>query len=385
MKTKWFIFTVCLCSFMGLALAQQRTSETDPRFKRFLAQYPKADKNKDGILTAAEWRAYQAETIGPNSTQPNRTGARIQKTLIHTPDKAEFAKFIEMGKNSAQRGPLSFEKGNGLRIVMTGHSWVAPGRNKLLEIAEAAGYTGHHQRIHGGGGSTGAANAIWLKEFGKWNEDTPPAPILLPAIATGEWDVMTWGCYYDDLPEYYTQWIDFCLENNPEMRFYIQDGWPRHLPSYKEKQPDEVMASLEADHKYLQKTIAEQLYTSLEEKYPGKVHMIPAGEAVMKMIRLYHDGKLPEFDCIDEDRGRAGKRGIYRDGGHLSRTSGIEQLVGYMYFGMLYRRSPETIADYAPEGISERVDRIMRRVAWEAIVESPYAGIDDENRDGLAD
>ena len=56
-----------------------------------------------------------------------------------------------------------------------------------------------------------------------------------------------------------------------------------------------------------------------------------------------------------------------------------------MYFGMLYRRSPETIADYAPEGIPERVDRIMRRVAWEAIVESPYAGIDDENQDGLAD
>ena len=109
MKTK-FIFVFCLCSFTGLALAQQRTSETDPRFKRFLAQYPKADKNKDGILTAAEWRAYQAETIGPNSTQPNRTGARIQKTLIHKPDKAEFAKFIEMGKNSAQRGPYPLRK-----------------------------------------------------------------------------------------------------------------------------------------------------------------------------------------------------------------------------------------------------------------------------------
>ncbi|MDP6038351.1 MAG: hypothetical protein QGG64_07365, partial [Candidatus Latescibacteria bacterium] len=78
MRTKWFIFVFCLCSFMGLAekaWAQQRTSETDPRFKRFLAQYPKADKNKDGILTAREWRAYQNETIGPNSTQPNRTGA----------------------------------------------------------------------------------------------------------------------------------------------------------------------------------------------------------------------------------------------------------------------------------------------------------------------
>ena len=84
MKTKWFIFVFCLCSFVGLALAQQRTSETDPRFKRFLAQYPKADKNKDGILTVAEWRADSkdpdSQTGQSRVRQIHRNGEKLGAT-----------------------------------------------------------------------------------------------------------------------------------------------------------------------------------------------------------------------------------------------------------------------------------------------------------------
>jgi len=74
-----------------------------------------------------------------------------------------------------------------------GSNWVAPGRTSLLKIAEGAGLDGHQQRHHSGGGATGSANAIWLKELGKWKEGVEADPILIPAIATGEWDVMTWG------------------------------------------------------------------------------------------------------------------------------------------------------------------------------------------------
>ena len=35
MRTKWLIFLFCLCCLVGLALAQQRTLETDPRFFHF--------------------------------------------------------------------------------------------------------------------------------------------------------------------------------------------------------------------------------------------------------------------------------------------------------------------------------------------------------------
>src|SRR5207244_3300046 len=103
--------------------------------------------------------------------------------------------------------PLSYPKGNGLRILMTGHSWVAPGRVSLPKIAEAAGLTGHHQRSHTSGGFSGSALAIWASEVGRF-QNQPAKTILLPAIATGQWDVMTWGAFYGDQPQTYSQWID---------------------------------------------------------------------------------------------------------------------------------------------------------------------------------
>ena len=109
---------------------------------------------------------------------------------------------------------------------MTGHSWVRPGQKTLPIIAEAAGYDGHYQRWHISGGATGAANAIWKREFGQYGNN-PPEPILIPAIATGQWDVMTWGCYFDERATFYEQWTDLCLDYNPEMIFFIQEPWPR--------------------------------------------------------------------------------------------------------------------------------------------------------------
>ena len=169
------------------------------------------------------------------------------------------------------------------------------------------------------------------------------------------------------------------------MEFYIQDGWPRYLPSYRDIPRDEVVKAIQKEQEKIQGGMYKMLYRALEEKYPGKVRIIPASVAVVEMIRRFHVGDIPEFDCIDEDRGRGGKRGIYRDGGHLSSTSGMEQLMGYVYFGMLYEQNPETITNYRPNGISERLDETMRAVAWKAITTGPYSRMDKKKADGSAD
>ncbi len=44
---------------------------------------------------------------------------------------------------SGKKGPLSYPKGNGVRMVSTGHSWVAPAMGTLPKIAAAAGIEGH--------------------------------------------------------------------------------------------------------------------------------------------------------------------------------------------------------------------------------------------------
>jgi hypothetical protein len=113
------------------------------------------------------------------------------------------------------------------------------------------------------------------------------------------------------------------------------------------------------------------------------VHFIPAALAVMEMERHYFAGRLATLDCISESLG--GKRGIYRDGGHLSNASGLDQIVGYVYFGVLYRQSPERVTNYKPAGVDVTLDKLMRQAAWNAVIHSPYTGITDKDSKGVAD
>src|SRR6185295_2417571 len=207
-----------------------------------------------------------------------------------------------------------------LRVLMTGHSLVAPARVTLPEIARAAGLDGHHQRAHTSGGSTGSANSIWLTEFGKFR-DKPKTPILLPAIGTGQWDVMTWGAFIGDTPEHYTQWIDVCLKYSPTMTFCIQDGWPIYQPGLKDSPAKEIVQAIDAQQLEIQQSMFKDLHTALNAKYPGKIRIIPAGAAVVEMLHHYYEGRAPSLDCVSEHLG--GKKGIYRDGGHLSKASGM--------------------------------------------------------------
>lgn len=76
------------------------------------------------------------------------------------PSHEELGLAIHPDATATPKEPLSFPKGNGVRLLMTGHSWVQPGVRTLPAIAKAGGFDGHHQRWHTSGGSTG---------FGKFN------------------------------------------------------------------------------------------------------------------------------------------------------------------------------------------------------------------------
>ena len=61
MLMRQFLFLALLCLPVLSLLAQdaERTSKNDPRLKRWLEAQPASDKNKDGILTMEEARAWQ--------------------------------------------------------------------------------------------------------------------------------------------------------------------------------------------------------------------------------------------------------------------------------------------------------------------------------------
>jgi hypothetical protein len=306
-------------------------------------------------------------------------GQRLPELQIFAPSDEELEQTMRAASAKGNES-LKFAKGNGVRLLSTGHSWVAPAIRTLPLLTKSAGIE-HHQRAHISGGFTGSANSIWLTEFGKF-PNKPATPTLLSAIATGQWDVLSCGSFYGDKPECFTQWIDVCLKHNPEMTFLMQDGWPVFPQRMKDAKPEAILADMEAQH-LLGLQLTTDMYEKLNRRYSDKVRIIPAGEAVLRVLRHYFAGELPGFDCVSEHLG--GKRGIYRDGGHLSGTSGMDQIVGYTYFSLLYRKSPERLTEYRPTGLDPDADRLLRRTAWQAVISSPLTGITDKAGQGVAD
>ena len=60
------------------AHAQERTSENDPRLKKWLEKRPQADTNKDGVLTQTETRAFQQKQQARQPKAPSPTYADVK-------------------------------------------------------------------------------------------------------------------------------------------------------------------------------------------------------------------------------------------------------------------------------------------------------------------
>jgi len=280
---------------------------------------------------------------------------------------------------------LSYPKGNGLRMLATGHSWVAPAMKTIGPIALEAGFDGHHLLSHLNGGGRGSARSIWAAEHGL---DYPGRPegaqkktILLPATETGQWDVMTWGSYPWDTPEDYSKWIDVCLKTNPKMIFYIQVSWPR-------AQDGATAPGTYAIEKFLERqkqinATYKGLVDGLSAKYPGKIHVIPAGDGICELLKLLLDKRLPYIQQVDSQKQPV--PGIYMDGGHLDeKNSGMDWFEGYVYYATLYKRSPELIKGRfkVPD---DELDKVFRRVAWQVVTRHPLSGVTDRDGDGIGD
>lgn len=298
---------------------------------------------------------------------------KAEEPSVDSRDNTEVGKKIhkelEQKNKIEASGSLSFPKGNGLRLIMLGNSWTRPAVETLPQIAAAAGLDGHRARACTPGSQRGHADPLFNSPEARNN--------IFPAINTGQWDAMTILSRWKDKPEHFAQWIDLGLKANSNMKFYIQTGWaPLSKGSVKSPQDAKVViAQLEADLAN-QKMEYKANYEALQVKYKGKVYMIPCGDAVLEMVRLYYDGKLPGVDCLSE-KIVGGKKGVFMDEGHLGND--LHYLLGYLFYATLYRVSPEEIKNFTPKDINPELDQIMRRVAWQAVINSPYSGVSDKN------
>ena len=393
---------------LGMSQAQAPSAE---QLARWLKRFPEADTDKDGSLTLEEAIAYRQKMLGDRGRSGGGGGGAprdfkidpgwdedgFPEHAVSLKSAAEIKAVYAEVKNGRDPAVTSFEKpaDGALRIVGTGHSFMAPGYKTLPRIVEAAGYETQPLFTHTGGGMTGSTRYKWEQENGIFDFDGKPMPKLLASIANAEWDVMTWGPYFKDRPEFYACWIDFCLKYQPEMKFYLSDAWLQlyqldEIPTSEDYFTDEVIDRLQAERGKVYVDLVE----TLRKDYPGRVFIMPTCEAMGLAGKAQRKGELPGIEGFHKVIGGK-ERSLWRDQlGHLG--PGLERLEGYVFYATLYGKSPELIEEEIdfrgtmkggddPGFPNAELDRKFREIAWQAVIANPYSGVKDENGDGVKD
>jgi len=395
---------------VALTFAPTCEAQTKPstrQLENWLKRFPDADTDRDGTLTIKEANAYHSQLQTQRRKQTDAAkkpqGAprefavdpgwdldRFPEHAVcyHSADeiKAIFDKTVS-GKQAAVVSYPKPEDG-ALRIVGTGHSFMAPGYRTFPVICKAAGIT-QPLYTHTGGGITGSARYKWEQENGIFQFDGQPTPKLLASIANAKWDAMMWGPYFNDRPVYYSCWIDFCRKYNPDMKFYLSDAWPQlyqlgNNPESERFFTPEIFDKMGAEKREIYAKIVE----SLREKYPDKVFILPTSDAMVLAAKYFLRGKLPGIEGIHRVIGQK-ERSLWRDQlGHIG--PGFERLEGYVFYATIYGRSPELIDREIqfggdPEFPSRELDRTFRQIAWQAVIGHPLSGVMDRNADGIDD
>ena len=387
---------------------------SEKQLAQILKRFPDADKNGDGKLSAEEFEAARQQSSRSRQGNP-RSAAALKTALglnpgwdedefpshavsLKTPDEImAIYKKGEAGRTYAGADDaMSFPKpaDGALRIVGTGHSFTAPGYRTLPAITRAAGFE-QPLCLHNGGGATGTAHYKWEQENGIFGFDGKPLPKLLAAISNAEWEAMIWGHGPPGArPEFYTCWIDFCRQYNPDMKFFLTDAWPQlsqvsslfNLKANPETEAfftDEVLDQLAVDRNTAFASLVKVLRDTTDD-----VYILPTHNAMTEAAKRFNRGELPGIEGLHKLIGGK-ERSIWKDQiGHLG--PGFDRLEGYVFYATLYGRSPELISEpISFKGDqsfpSPDLDKIFREIAWKAVVEHPLSGVTDKNENGIGD
>lgn len=408
MNSRIFFISLLIAGFAVGPSAYAQNNGNAKRLQRLLKQFPDADTNQDGQLTWQEAIAYRNK-MG-NAPKGADTGDRNRGRGVPTTFEVDRGWELEQfpkdavcympasqiketyAKAAAGKGPavVSHPKptDGALRVVGVGHSFMMPGYKTMPLIAKGAGME-QPLYTHVGGGMTGSARYKWEQENGIFGFKGKPYPKLLSSIANADWEAMMFGPYFQDQPKYYSCWIDFCLKYNPDMKFYLSDAWPQ-LSQLKENPKseafftDEVLDQLAEDRREMHALVIDPL----RKAYPEKVFILPTSDSMVLAAKHFIRGELPGIEGLHRMIGKK-ERSLWRDQlGHLG--PGFERLEGYVFYATLYGKSPELIEDNIPFGgkagfPSDALDKVFRKIAWQAVTEHPYSGVTDRNGDGISD
>ena len=120
-----------------------------------------------------------------------------------------------------------------------------------------------------------------------------------------------------------------------------------------------------------------------------KIFILPTSLAVTKAAVLQVKGELPGVESLHKLVTRKDRSIWWDHRGHLG--PGFDRLEGYVFYATLYKKSPELIKTEIalPKSRqnfpSPELDKLFRKIAWEAVTENPLSGVIDADGDGVGD
>lgn len=364
------------------------TTTSNQQLQGLLKRFPAADINRDGKLTWNEVNTYRKRvTDGGNANGGAQKSFKVHEGWSKPEFPAEALsnqspnKISQVWKEVSGSAVIpSYEppKDGALRILGIGHSFMAPGYKTLPLIVRAEG-SEQPLHTHIGGGITGSARYKWEQENGIFDFDGRPFPKILSAIANSTWDAMLFGPYYNDRPEYFACWIDFCLKHHPKMKFFISDAWPQlsqfqTQPTSEDAFTDETLDRLGEERRKLSLS---QL-GPLRRRYPNQVFIMPTSDAMVHAAKAQRRGELPGIDGIHRMVG-GNQKSIWRDQlGHLGAE--LEWLEGYVFYSTVYQRKATSQISIPPTNskiarVSDELHHVLQEIAWKAVQEHPLSGV----------
>ena len=170
------------------------------------------------------------------------------------------------------------------------------------------------------------------------------------------------------------RFVKLGIEHNRKLRVLVQESWmpwdgwlpEEKVPNNEARDSRSLDGVKTANARW--KGLLEPQIRALNEKLGREViHVVPVGDAVLKLRDLIASGKAP---------GIAKQSELFTDQiGHAK--SPVVALATYCFFACLYRASPIGLNDPQPEldKLSPALKPLLQRIAWKTVTTHPMSGV----------
>jgi|TARA_B110001450_G_C17607035_1_gene475545 hypothetical protein len=194
---------------------------------------------------------------------------------------------------SSDNGTNSNDPGH--RMLLIGNSFFRPYAEHLKTVSMEVGFTEHNATVVTRGGANG-----WAISF--WNDSTIASHQEIKTAFDGggvEYFGMTSGSSPDNRTEGFREWIQYGLQQNPDMKVFISIP-PIDFPSnWTDTAQYFGFSSIESFYDYFVNTIIHKTVVDpLRSEFPNtSIFTIPIGWAAIELVKMREDGQL--LDSID--------------------------------------------------------------------------------------